>query len=507
MKSLLLRILPVPILFTLVFSTAFTQPASTPWQAKVDPWVLSSAGAGKIEFLVFLEQQADLSGAEELDSKSQKGAYVFDQLGKTAGQTQQALLALLESRGLQHRSFWIANMILVKADLQFIQILAERDDVAHIYANPQVRLDVQPIEPDQDATANLEAEQSVEWNIALVGAPTVWQEGYTGQGVVIAGQDTGYEWEHQALKSKYRGWDGAAVDHNYNWHDAIHETGSDCGADAVEPCDDWGHGTHTMGTMVGDDGDGYQIGMAPGARWIGCRNMNEGVGSPATYSECYEWFLAPTDLDGENPRPDLAPDVINNSWTCPPKEGCDDPGVLLTVVQNLRAAGIVTVHAAGNDGSGCRTVNTPASIYAESFTVGATDDEDNIAGFSSRGPVSIDGSFRLKPDISAPGVGITSSLLNGSYGWNSGTSMAAPHVAGLVALLISADPALRGQVDEIEQIIRRTAQPRTSEQGCGDLPGDAVPNHTYGWGRVDAERAYWFATAEFLYLPVMQREK
>ena len=324
-------------------------------------------------------EQADLSGAEDLDSKAQKGAYVFDQLSKTAGQTQQELIALLESHGLQHRSFWIANMILVMADQEYVQILAERDDVAHIYANPQVRLDLQPIEPAEDAAASPEAAQSVEWNITLVGAPTVWQEGYTGQGVVIGGQDTGYEWDHPALKSKYRGWDGAAVDHNYSWHDAIHETGSDCGADAVEACDDWGHGTHTMGTMLGDDGDGHQIGMAPGARWIGCRNMNEGVGSPATYSECYEWFLAPTDLNGENPRPDLAPDVINNSWTCPPGEGCDDPEVLLTVVQNLRAAGIVTVHSAGNDGSGCQTVNTPASIYVESFTVGATNDEDHIA--------------------------------------------------------------------------------------------------------------------------------
>jgi subtilisin family serine protease len=122
----------------------------------------------------------------------------------------------------------------------------------------------------------------------------------------------------------------------------------------------------------------------------------------------------------------MAPDVINNSWGCPPSEGCTNPNALLTAVQNLTAAGIVTAHSAGNSGSGCSTVNTPAGIYAESFTVGATNSSDTIAGFSSRGPVTVDGSNRRKPDISAPGVDIRSSVPIGDYGdgW-SGTSMAA----------------------------------------------------------------------------------
>ena len=125
--------------------------------------------------------------------------------------------------------------------------------------------------------------------------------------------------------------------------------------------------------MVGDDGAGNQIGMAPGAKWIGCRNMEQGWGTPQTYIECYQWFLAPTDLMGENPRPDLAPHIVNNSWSCPVKEGCTDPNVLLTVVENLRAAGILSVHSAGNSGSSCSTVNTPAAIYDASLTVGNTD--------------------------------------------------------------------------------------------------------------------------------------
>jgi serine protease AprX len=121
----------------------------------------------------------------------------------------------------------------------------------------------------------------------------------SGQGVVVGGQDTGYQWDHPAIKSQYRGWDGVEADHAYSWHDAIHEDlGSldlnHCGFDSPVPCDDHGHGTHTMGTIVGGaDNVGTQIGVAPGARWIGCRNMENGWGTPATYSECYEWFMAP----------------------------------------------------------------------------------------------------------------------------------------------------------------------------------------------------------------------
>ena len=246
-----------------------------------------------------------------------------------------------------------------------------------------------------------------------------------------------------------------------------------------------------MGTMVGDDGVGNQIGMAPAARWIGCRNMNEGLGSPASYAECYQWFIAPTDLGDNHPDPTKAPDVINNSWGCTPTEGCTEPEILRQVVQNVRAAGILTVHSAGNEGPACSTVREPAGIYEESFSIGATDADDKIAYFSSRGPVTVDGSQRLKPNVTAPGVDIRSSVPGGGYedGW-SGTSMAAPHVAGLVALLLSAQPVLKGQVDTLETLIESTAITLTTAQNCGGVAGHAIPNNTYGWGRVDALAAY-----------------
>ena len=461
---------------------------AAPWQSKVDPAVLAAAVDGPVEFLVFLAEQADLSAAAGLATKIERGRYVYATLSALAERSQAPLRRELARRGVEHRPFWVANMLWVAGGAEVIQELAERGDVAHLYANPSIRL----AEPAVAwGAAGLSQPAAVEWNIVKVAAPDVWAAGFTGQGAVVAGQDTGYQWDHPALVRQYRGWDGAAAVHDYNWHDAIHSGGGVCGADSPFPCDDNSHGTHTMGTMVGDDGAGNQIGMAPGARWIGCRNMDQGVGTPATYSECYQWFIAPTRIDGSQPDPTRAPDVINNSWGCPSSEGCTDPAVLLAVVQAVRAAGIVTVHSAGNSGPACSTVREPAAIYAESFTVGSTNSSDVIANSSSRGPVTVDGSGRRKPDISAPGVNIRSSVPGGGYagGW-SGTSMAGPHVAGAVALLISAYPWLRGDVAALEDVIAQSAVHRTSSQGCGGDSASAVPNNVYGWGRLDALAAY-----------------
>jgi subtilisin family serine protease len=390
--------------------------------------------------------------------------------------------------GADYRPYWIVNAIWVRGDLGVIAALAQRPDVIHIYSNPQVKLDAALVVNTAPAST-----AAVEPNLTLVGAPQVWAVGYSGQGAVVGGADTGYQWDHPALIRQYRGWDGASADHDYNWFDATSDK-------SLAPIDDHGHGTHTMGTMVGDDGGSNQIGMAPGAHWIGCRNMKGGVGTPETYIACYQWFVAPTRVDGiSEPRPDLAPDVINNSWSCPVSEGCTDPAVLLEAVQNVRAAGILTVHSAGNSGPECSTVDAPAGIYAESFTVGATDSTDSLASFSSRGPVTVDGSNRIKPDISAPGVSIRSSYKGGTYVLMSGTSMAAPHVAGLAALLISANPALRGQVEALETVIEQSALHIVSGECISEPP---YPNNLYGWGRIQALEAYQTIALEHIFLPL-----
>jgi uncharacterized repeat protein (TIGR01451 family) len=469
-------ILPLLILLILALLTSAFQPLQPlPWRSKVDPWVLETAAAGSAEFLVQLTSRADLSGAAALANKAEKGAFVTWALRETASRTQAPLLAHLRALGMPHRSYWIVNLVWVRGDLHALRSLASRSDVAHIYANPRLQLDA----PEQQTTTALTPD-TVEWNLDWVNAPEVWALGITGQGVVIGGADTGYDWDHPALINQYRGWDGAQADHAYNWFDATEEA-------SPTPIDPYRHGTHTMGTMVGDDGGDNQIGMAPGARWIGCRNMDSsGNGTPETYIACYQWFIAPTGVDGSSPDSSKAPDVINNSWSCTVTEGCTDPAALLETVQAVRAAGILTVHSAGNSGSNCSTVSTPAGIYSESFTVGATEYKtDTLATYSSRGPVTVDGSGRMKPDISAPGTSVRSCVPGTGYAIMSGTSMAAPHVAGLVALLISAQPALRGQVEQIETLIEQTALHIPST----DCSSQGVPNNLYGWGRIDALEA------------------
>lgn len=467
--------------------------AAADWRQKVDPWVLERAGrvagggaapeaaGGEAEFLVFLAEQADLSPARRLPTKAEKGRFVFRRLTEVAARTQGPVLAELAALGVPHRPYWIANMVWVRGGLPAVQAMAARADVARVLANPWVRAEL-PV-PAAPAPA---APLLPEWGVQMIGAPIFWAEGITGQGIVVAGQDTGYDWDHPALVGKYRGWNGSTADHDYDWHDAIHVPNASCPADSSEPCDDDGHGTHTMGTMVGDDGGSNQIGVAPGARWIGCRNMNEGNGTPTTYSECFQFFVAPTDLGGANPDPDLAPHVVNNSWGCPPSEGCTDPAALQAVVENTRAAGIAVVVSAGNSGSSttCGTVSTPPAIYDAAFSIGSTTMSDAISGFSSRGPVTIDGSNRMKPDVAAPGSGVRSSFPGGGYGSLSGTSMASPHVAGQVALLLAALPELEGDVDAVEECIRETAVPRWNTQTCGGIPEGGVPNNVFGHGRV-----------------------
>ena len=464
------------------------------WRVKVAPDVLAAAVSGQeTEFLVLLNDQADLQAVAKLTSKYSKGYFVVERLKSTAAQSQAPIIALLERRKIPYQSFWIINMLAARGDLEDIQMLVQWEDVEKIVANTAAK----PIIPTPTAALNSVA--GVEANIQQINADAVWTLGYTGQGVVVAGQDTGYQWDHSALKGQYRGWDGSAADHDYNWRDAIHAedpshpSPNPCGLDSPVPCDDHGHGTHTMGTMLGDDGGSNQTGVAPGAEWIACRNMESGYGRPSTYAECFQWFLAPTRVDGSDPNPAKAPHIINNSWACPTSEGCTDPQVLQQILANVRAAGIVVVVSAGNYGPACGSVMYPPAIYDGAFSIGAVDNSDMIAGFSSRGPVTVDGSGRFKPDVSGPGVGVRSSLPNDNYGSMSGTSMASPSVAGTLALLISADPALAGQVDMLEMILRNTAVPLTSTQTCGDLPGSQSPNHTFGYGRIDALAAVNYA--------------
>ena len=453
-----------------------------------------------VSVVIFLTEQTDVSSAYSITDRDERGWFVYNSLTLHAERSQASLREFLRSKGIEFQSFWAANMIVATADQRTIEMIASRTDVARIDSNKPTRW----IELPEIANCGITqfdslAPRAIEWGVTNVNAPAVWGLGNNGTGIVVGGLDTGIRWTHNTLKPKYRGWNGVTADHNYNWHDAIHSGGGVCGANTTAPCDDSGHGTHTVGTMVGEAG-ADQIGVAPGAMWIGCRNMDVGNGTPATYTECFQFMIAPTDSAGNNPNVAMRPHVLNNSWGCPASEGCTTRAELATIVANVEASGIFVSVSAGNSGSGCSSVSSPPAIYAESFSVGAISSTNTLAGFSSRGPSTFYVPNLLKPNLSAPGVSVRSATNTNdtSFGTLSGTSMASPHLAGVVALLWSARPALIGNIAQTRSILQGTANPNvtvSTPQTCGGIGSTQIPNNSFGYGRVDALAAVTAPTA------------
>ena len=300
-----------------------TLASATDWQHKVSEQVFRQLNSvAEIELILRIEspdipKQASNTRIEKIKNK-------VAQLKLATLQSQQPVIEYLTAQGISHQSFWISNDILIQAKANQVPEILKMSAVKYAFSNEKVGLNL-----PRNTEKSTQAVAGIEWNVNMVQAPAVWSLGYTGQNIVIAGQDTGYQWDHPLLIDQYRGWDGQNADHNYNWHDGITSPNVDCGN---APCDDHSHGSHTMGTMIGDDGGSNQTGVAPGAKWMGCRNMNQGDGSPASYTACYQWFLEPTDLNGENPNSAMAPHIINNSWACPDSEGCNFPEILEPIV-------------------------------------------------------------------------------------------------------------------------------------------------------------------------------
>ena len=444
----------------------------------VDKPALATAHPRQAPFIVYLRQQANLSKAASMPDKVQRRQAVVAALREIAELTQREILGVLQAeRAAGHvsafRAYWVFNGLAVTGDLHALLAIASRPEVEFVrYDRPRYL----PPRPEAEPVGGDEGKSP--WNISKVKADLVWGSfGVTGEGIVVANMDTGVDYQHPALLSKYRGYQGDRTEHNYNWFDPT-------GTYPSAPGDGNGHGTHTMGTIVGSEPDGsHAIGVAPGARWVAVKIFTDkGQSSDSIIFQGFQWILAPTDILGANPDPSKAPDIVSNSW------GSDDGSDITfqPAVRAWRAAGIFSAFAAGNEGPEPRTVGSPAS-FRESFAVGATDIANEVADFSSRGPSPWG---EIKPEVVAPGVDIYSSVPGGRYerGWN-GTSMSTPHVAGLAALLWHADRKynrLAGQganptltITRTEEIILQTAL---------EL-GDPGPDNSYGWGLIDAYQA------------------
>jgi len=409
--------------------------------------------------------------------------HAFLTLSAWAQKTQASVRRTLDNLGVSYRAYWVTNVIAVESNASVALHLATMAEVLRLEPNKEFRV---PLEtPQLDSDVNATAPAVIEWNINWVQADLVWPQGQ-GEGHVVANADTGVAWQHPALISQYRGTSGGTANHNFNWWDAIHNGGTNrCGLNSQVPCDDNGHGTHTTGTAVGyHAATDSHIGVAPGAKWIACRNMNAGLGTAQRYIECLQFFIAPTDLSGNNPTPTLAPHSIGNSYGCPPSEGCA-ANALAAAVSNVVQAGIFMSVSAGNAGPGCGSVNDPPAIYEDSFSVGATNNRaSTIASYSSRGPVTVDQSGRLKPNIVAPGSSVRSAYPPSTYATLSGTSMASPCVTGAIPLIWQARPALLRDVEGTAKLIEQTAAP-VRVTTCGQAGAPDLPNNVYGYGELD----------------------
>ncbi|MGD6941435.1 S8 family serine peptidase [Cytobacillus gottheilii] len=502
LSILLTAILILPLMLpTSIFAegngsphTSFRKAAVESVQKKISSSLLKqfSKEDEQVTFLLKFKEQADPAAAAVKAGKNavsqnaspakatyMKRSAVLSSLRSTAIETQGSVTDFLHKqeelgKAKNVQSYYIVNAMAVTATKDVLEELAKFPEIEKILPNETRQL-YKPAKEKQKASLQVQPAKdaetnATEWNIDRVGAPAVWEMGVDGAGTVVASIDTGVEWNHPALKDQYRGFDPAnpnQASHEFNWFDAT--------AGQTTPYDDDGHGTHVTGTMVGAEPDGSnQVGVAPGAKWIAVKAFTADGGTDADLLAAAEWILAPKDAEG-NPHPEYAPDVVNNSWGGGP--GLDE--WYLPMVQAWRAAEIFPEFSAGNttlfNPGGPGSVATPAN-YPESFATGATDINNGLGSFSLLGPSPYD---EIKPDISAPGVNIRSSVPGGGYegGWN-GTSMAGPHVSAVVALLRQVDASLT--VDEIEEILITTATPLTNGTYT------EVPNNGFGYGLVNA---------------------
>ncbi len=499
-----LQILPILGLLTLAALAALL-PATPvgaaetagPAPVRIEPELEAAMRVrGEAAILIDLAERPDLSPAFAMDWEA-RGRFVVDRLRAVAERSQARVRAHLESKSIAFQPFWVDNLILVpSAPREILDDLVGFAEIEVLRADRKMLL----VEPVGTAQAP-EQGRAVEANISHVKADQAWGLGIDGSGLVVAGIDTGVRYTHEVLLPHYRGNLGGGVfDHNYSW------LSGDGGSPT--PSDGHGHGTHTMGTMVGDDGGANQVGMAPGATWIACSGCPNGNCTTAALLTCAQWVAAPYPVGNPgSPDPARRPHVVNNSWgDC----GQSYDPWYQGVVDSWHAAGVYPVFANVNAGNcwypyppGCNTVGNPGR-YGNVTGVGSTGQSNGqYASHSNWGPtddpdtVNPNGYPTVKPQVVAPGVDIRSAVSSGNSAYASwdGTSMSAPHVAGLVALVWQAGPCLVGDYAATEDILQSSAVPVPYPTSCGGEGPGNVPNMATGWGEIDALEAVSQAAA------------
>ena len=482
------RRLALPLLLAILTVALVFPPASADGSLpeKIDPALmdrLSSVDpAEHVPILVTLQDRVDLDrlnaeiASAGLD-KDARATVVVAELRAVAERSQPALRSALDAwqaggEVADSRAYWLVNAFSLAATRSVIHEIAAREDVARVSWDGSLELD-RP-ESEQPATAE---PGSAEIGLEAVNAPRLWERGITGAGVIVMNIDTGVDGNHEALRNSWYGV-GVGQGDPTAWFDPVQEA---CNL----PCDYGDHGTHTMGTMVGlDPATADTIGVAFGAKWIAAATIDVGAFPHTSFSlQAFEWAVDP---DPGNPSRPPA-DVVSCSWRDPSVSfsgDCGPNGTYWEVVDAFEAIGGAVVFSAGNSGPGSQTITPPKNRISSPVNIWATGNVDaNQPGFpirssSSRGPSYCD-QQTIKPEAVAPGTNVRSAV-PGGYSLKTGTSMASPHVGGVVALLMEAFPWATGT--EIKLALIATAT---------DL-GQAGEDNTYGNGLIDAEAAYQF---------------
>lgn len=408
---------------------------------------------------------------DSFSSRTERSQAVYDALTSRAQNSQGQLLSFLKAPstlkgfkfGIVH-SLWITNQVGIQAaSRDFIEVLASMDEISGILKEDIVFVD-QPIE-NRKSTEPPEIPAN-QWGIEKIDAPAAWSlfGGTNGTGITVSNIDTGVRHTHEILHKNYK-------DDGHSWYDPYNKT--------TIPADYNGHGTHTMGTIVGTNG----YGVAFEAKWIACKGLyDDNFGSGINLLACGQFLICPTTSDGDEADCSKTPHIVSNSWS----QSVGGSTYYDSMIGAWHAGGIVPVFAIGNYGPDCGSVKSPGD--RDVIAVGSTTSTDLRSSFSSVGPTVHD---TIKPDISAPGSAVSSAdhQSDTTYRTMSGTSMACPHVAGTIALILSRNPSL--SYVQIKALLQSYADRNLSfvNSSCNWIDETMFPNHHFGYGRLNANRS------------------